>query len=70
MSKAFLHTGTIGRIKYKSRQNPAYENLANLFTKSLPTFSFRKLVHEIEMRQLKDFLETSSISISRGRINA
>ncbi|GJY97666.1 hypothetical protein Tco_0514576 [Tanacetum coccineum] len=30
------------------------DNLADLFTKSLPTSTFRKLSHNIGMRQLKD----------------
>ena len=30
------------------------DNLADLFTKSLPTSTFKKLIHRIEMRQLKD----------------
>ena len=30
------------------------DNLADLFTKSLPTSTFKKLIHMIEMRQLKD----------------
>ena len=30
------------------------DNLENLFTKSLPTSTFKKLIHKIGMRQLKD----------------
>ena len=30
------------------------DNLADLFTKSLPTSTFKKLIHRIGMRQLKD----------------
>ena len=30
------------------------DNLANLFTKLLPTSTFKKLIHRIGMRQLKD----------------
>ena len=30
------------------------DNLADLFTKSLPTSTFKKLIHKIGMRQLKD----------------
>ena len=30
------------------------DNLADLFTKSLPTSTFKKLIHMIGMRQLKD----------------
>ena len=30
------------------------DNLADLFTKSLPTCTFRKLTHQIGMRRLKD----------------
>ena len=30
------------------------DNLTDLFTKSLSTFTFKKLIHRIEMRQLKD----------------
>ena len=31
------------------------DNSADLFTKSLPTCTFRKLTHQIGMRRLKDF---------------
>ena len=30
------------------------DNLADLFTKALPTTTFKKLVHQIDMRQVKD----------------
>ena len=30
------------------------DNLADLFTKALPTTTFKKLVHQIGMRQVKD----------------
>ena len=32
------------------------ENLADIFTKSLPTTTFKKIVHNIGMRRLKDLL--------------
>ena len=31
-------------------------NLADLFTKALPTSTFEKLVHKIRMQRLKDLL--------------
>ncbi|KAL5539012.1 hypothetical protein UlMin_043908 [Ulmus minor] len=31
------------------------ENVADLFTKALPTTVFRKLIHNIGMRRLRDF---------------
>ena len=34
------------------------DNLADLFTKSLPTSVFQKLVHEIGMRRLRDLPES------------
>ncbi|KAL7154176.1 hypothetical protein ABFS83_04G217900 [Erythranthe nasuta] len=34
-------------------------NLADLFTKALPTTTFRKMAHSIGMRRLKDLLPTS-----------
>ena len=30
------------------------DNLADLFTKSLPTSTLKKLIHQLEMRRLKD----------------
>lgn len=37
------------------QQNLLNDNVANLFTKTLPTFTFKKLVYEIEMCRLKGF---------------
>ena len=34
------------------------DNLADLFTKSLPTSVFQKLIHGIGMRRLRDLLES------------
>ena len=36
-------------------------NLADLFTKALPTSTFEKLVHKIGMRRLKDLLLGSEL---------
>ena len=36
------------------QQIPSSDNLADLFTKALPTSTFEKLVHKIGMRRLKD----------------
>ena len=36
------------------QQIHSIDNLADLFTKSLPTSTFKKLIHKIGMRQLKD----------------
>ena len=40
--------GEIDVCQIRSCENPAY-----LFTKALPTSSFEKLIHKIEMRQLR-----------------
>ena len=39
------------------------DNLAYLFTKSLPTSTFKKLIHRIGMRQLKDIDKIRSMLI-------
>ena len=36
------------------KQIRSYDNLANMFTKPLPTANFKKMVHNIGMRRLKD----------------
>ena len=36
------------------QQTRSSDNLADLFTKSLPTSTFKKLIHKIGMHQLKD----------------
>ena len=41
------------------------ENLVDLFTKSLPIATFKKLVYKIEMRPLKDFCPNLEKSMSR-----
>ena len=41
------------------------DNLAYLFTKSLPTSTFKKLIHKIEMRQLKDIDMRGSLLMTR-----
>jgi hypothetical protein len=38
------------------KQIRSSENLADIFTKSLPTTTFKKIVHNIGMRRLKDLL--------------
>ena len=38
-------------------QITAWDNLGELFTKSLPTSMFQKLVHGISMRRLRDLPE-------------
>jgi hypothetical protein len=38
------------------KQIRSSENLADIFTKSLPTTTFKKIVHSIGMRRLKDLL--------------
>ena len=44
-------------------------NLADLFMKSLPTSTFKKLIHKIEMHKLKDIdiVKPEKISISGKR---
>ena len=41
------------------QQIPSSDNLADLFTKALPTSTFENLVHKIGMRRLKDLLLVS-----------
>ena len=41
------------------------DNLADLFTKSLPTSTFKKLIHKIGMRQLKDIDMKESLLMTR-----
>jgi hypothetical protein len=57
ISPKFFHTHELqksGDIDVK--QIRSSENLADIFTKSLPTTTFKKIVHSIGMRRLKDFL--------------
>ncbi|XP_023641906.1 uncharacterized protein LOC111831521 [Capsella rubella] len=42
----------VGEVQVEQVQS--CDNLADLFTKSLPTSTFKKLTHQIEMRRLKD----------------
>nr|GEX19245.1 retrovirus-related Pol polyprotein from transposon TNT 1-94 [Tanacetum cinerariifolium]GEX41130.1 retrovirus-related Pol polyprotein from transposon TNT 1-94 [Tanacetum cinerariifolium] len=44
------------------------DNLADLFTKALPTSTFRKLIHNIGMRQLKDLKVFNKVAFLK-RIN-
>ena len=41
------------------------DNLADLFTKSLPISTFKKLIHKIGMRQLKDIDIGGSMLMTR-----
>ena len=41
------------------------DNLENLFTKSLPTSTFKKLIHKIGMRQLRDIDMRGSMLMTR-----
>ena len=41
------------------------DNLVDLFTKSLPTSTFKKLIHKIRMRQLKDIDMRESMFMTR-----
>ena len=41
------------------------DNLADLFTKSLSTSTFKKLIHKIGMRQLKDINMRGSMHMTR-----
>ena len=56
ISPKFFYTHELqqkGEIDIK--QIRSSDNLADLFTKSLPASTFKKLVHNIGMRYLKDF---------------
>lgn len=55
ISPKFFHTHELQKNgDIDVRQIRSTENLADLFTKSLPPTTFRKLVYNIGMRQLKD----------------
>ena len=47
------------------------DNLADMFTKSLPTVNFKKMVHNIGMRRLKDIftMNNGNFMYSWGRVN-
>ena len=47
------------------KQIRSSDNLADFFTKSLPTSTFKKLVYKIGMRQLKEFSPNLEESMSR-----
>ena len=42
------------------KQIRSCDNLANMFTKPLPTANFKKMVHNIGMHQLKDIFTTNN----------
>ena len=44
------------------------DNLADLFMKSLPTSTFKKLIHNIEMHQLKDIDMRGSMLMARCNV--
>lgn len=46
----------------KILQTKSCDNLADLFTKSLPNSTFQKYVHGIGMRRLKDLQESGGVS--------
>ena len=47
------------------QQTCSSDNLADLFTKSLPSSTFKKLIHKIRMRQLKDIDMRGSMLMTR-----
>ena len=56
ISPKFFHTHELQKNgDIDIQQIRSSDNVADLFTKALPTSTFKKLVHEIGMRRLKDF---------------
>jgi hypothetical protein len=57
ISPKFFYTHELQKSGYIDvKQIRSSENLADIFTKSLPTITFKKIVHRIGMRRLKDLL--------------
>ena len=55
ISPKFLYTYELQKNdEIDVKQIWSSDNLANLFTKSLPAAMFKKIVHNIGMRRLKD----------------
>ena len=55
ISSKFFYTHELQKSsEIDVQQIRSSDNLAYLFTKSLPTSTFKKLIHRIGMRQLKD----------------
>ena len=55
ISSKFFYTHELQKSgEIDVQQIRSSDNLADLFTKSLPTSTFKKLIHKIGMRQLKD----------------
>ena len=55
ISSKFFYTHELQKSgEIDVQQIRSSDNLADLFTKSLPTSTFKKLIHRIGMRQLKD----------------
>ena len=66
ISSKFFYTHELhksGEIDVQQIQSS--DNLADLFTKSLPTSTFKKLIHKIGMRQLKDIDMRGSMLMTR-----
>ena len=57
ISPKFFYTHELQqKVEIDIKQIRSSDNLADLFTKSLPASTFKKLVHNIEMHHLKDLL--------------
>ena len=51
----FFYTHELQKsVNIDVKQIRSCDNLANMFTKPLPTTTFKKMVHNIGMRRLKD----------------
>ena len=66
ISPKFFYTHELQKsIEIDVQQIRPSDNLADLFTKSLPTSTFKKLIHKIGMRQLKDIDMKGSLLMTR-----
>ena len=66
ISSKFFYTHELQKSgEIDVQQIRSIDNLADLFTKSLPTSTFKKLIHKIRMRQLKDIDMRGSMHMTR-----
>ena len=55
LQNSFIHTSFQKNGDIDMQQIRSSDNVADVFTQALPTSTFKKLVHEIGMRRLKNF---------------
>ena len=66
ISLKFFHTHELQKSgEIDVQQIRSSDNLADLFTKSLPTSTFKKLIHKIGMCQLKNIDMRGSMLMTR-----